>query len=68
MSLEKIGILFLPGKRGILWGYAELKSLFTVFSPAFCARSSVDRVSASEAEGRGFDPRRAHQNPVPIPD
>ena len=27
-----------------------------------CGCSSVDRVSASEAEGRGFDPRQPHQN------
>ena len=27
-----------------------------------CGCSSVDRVSASEAEGRGFDPRQPHQH------
>ena len=27
-----------------------------------CARSSADRVLASEAKGRGFDPRRARHS------
>ena len=29
--------------------------------PTACGCSSVDRVSASEAEGRGFDPRQPRQ-------
>ena len=30
-----------------------------------CGCSSVDRVLASEAKGRGFDPRQPHQSPLP---
>ena len=34
----------------------QLEDLYSV-----CGCSSVDRVLASEAKGRGFDPRQPHQ-------
>lgn len=33
------------------------------YNADYCGCSSVDRVSASEAEGRGFDPRQPRHNP-----
>ena len=43
-------------------GCAKIRAveLFSV-----CGCSSVDRVLASEAKGRGFDPRQPHQSTVP---
>ena len=42
--------------------HAIIRSLFPVGN---CGCSSVDRVLASEAKGRGFDPRQPHHSVIP---